>query len=249
MLIWGLLMTVLELEQVVGGYVSEIDIINGVSMAIERSLITGMIGPNGAGKSTLLKMIFGFLHPRQGVICFEGRQIQTYSPYQIKKLGISFVPQGASTFPFLSIHEHFLLSAWTFRHDRRLLRKRINNVYQQFPTLKTKARTRATLLSGGQLRLLSVAKELVSAPRLLLIDEPSCGLAPNLVSQVYSLLRELKDKGITILLVDQNIQKAIECSDCMYQLEMGQIAMHGPTDYFRKNIRGIISESLLGSQE
>lgn len=239
-------MAILEVENVVAGYVRGIDILNGVSMKIDEGGITGMIGPNGAGKSTMFKTIFGFLHPAKGRNIFDGQEIQSFSPDQIKKAGVSFIPQRASTFPMLTVAENLLLGAWIFRHDRRLVKERINEVYEQFPVLKKKRRSKATFLSGGELRMLAIAKEVVTSPRLLLVDEPSAGLAPNLVTQVYEFLRQVCDQGVTIFLVDQNIAKAVEVSDYMYLLEMGKIKAHGPTDQFRENIREIISDSLLG---
>ncbi len=239
-------MAILEVENVVAGYVRGIDILNGVSMKIEEGGITGMIGPNGAGKSTMFKTIFGFLHPTEGRIIFDGQEIQSFSPDQIKKAGVSFIPQRASTFPMLTVAENLLLGAWIFRHDCRLVKERINEAYEQFPVLKKKRRSKATFLSGGELRMLAIAKEVVTSPTLLLVDEPSTGLAPNLVTQVYEFLRQVCDQGVTIFIVDQNITKAVEVSDYMYLLEMGEIKAHGPTDQFRENIREIISDSLLG---
>jgi len=236
---------ILEVESVTAGYVEGIDILKDVSLEITAGMITGMIGPNGAGKSTLLKTVFGFLHPRAGKIVFEGQEIQSLFPYQVKQAGISYVPQGAGTFPQMSVEETLLLGAWIFRRERELLKKQLQSTYERFPALHEKRRVRATFLSGGQLRMLSIAKEVMTSPKLLLVDEPSAGLAPKLVTEVYSFLQQIKDEGVTILLVDQNITKAVEISDYMYLLEMGTIKRRGPTEEFAVHIREIIQDSLM----
>jgi len=235
----------LSVQEVTSGYVKEIDIVNGVSLEIEENSITGIIGPNGAGKSTLLKTIFGFLHPSRGKIIFEDREIQTLSPFRLKQLGISFVPQDINTFPRLSIEENLMLGAWTFKRERKLLRQRLEEIYDFFPVLETKRGKKATFLSGGQLKMLAIGKEVMTTPQLLLVDEPSAGLAPKLVSEIYAFLHRVREQGVTIFLVDQNIIKAVEVSDYMYLLEMGRIKIQGPKEAFKENIRDIIRDSLI----
>ena len=235
----------LSVQEVTSGYVKGIDIISGVSLEIEEDAITGIIGPNGAGKSTLLKTIFGFLHPSHGGIEFEGRQIEALSPFTLKQLGLSYVPQGKSTFPLLSVEENLMLGAWTFRSDRKRLRQRLDEIYAFFPTLDRKRGRKATFLSGGELQMLAIGKEVMTTPKLLLVDEPSEGLAPMLVSEIYAFLQRVRNQGVTLFLVDQNILKAVEVSDYMYLLEMGRIKKQGPKDTFKENIRDIIRDSLI----
>lgn len=235
----------LSVRGVTSGYVKEIDIVNGVSLEIEENTITGIIGPNGAGKSTLLKTIFGFLHPSRGKIVFDGQEIQNFSPFRLKQLGISFVPQDINTFPRLSIEENLMLGAWTFKRDRKLLKQRLEEIYDFFPVLGTKRGKKATFLSGGQLKMLAIGKEVMTTPKLLLVDEPSSGLAPKLVSEIYAFLQRVRERGVTIFLVDQNIIKAVEVSDYMYLLEMGKIKMQGAKEVFKENIRDIIRDSLI----
>jgi ABC-type branched-subunit amino acid transport system ATPase component len=235
----------LSVQEVTAGYVKEIDIVNGVSVEIEENTITGIIGPNGAGKSTLLKTIFGFLHPSRGKIVFDGREIQTFRPFRLKQLGISFVPQEINTFPRLSIEENLMLGAWTFKRERKLLKQRLEEIYDFFPVLGEKRGKKATFLSGGQLKMLAIGKEVMTTPQLLLVDEPSAGLAPKLVSEIYAFLQQVKKRGVTIFLVDQNIIKAVEVSDYMYLLEMGKIKREGPKEGFKENIRDIIRDSLI----
>ncbi len=235
----------LKVEQVTSGYVEGIDILTDVSLEIKERIITGMIGPNGAGKSTLLKVIFAFLNPRQGKILFEGQEIQNDLPSQLKWMGMSYVPQGFSTFPQLTVEDNLLLGAWIFRRDKKLLDQRLKEVYEFFPLLRERRKEKATYLSGGILRMLCIGKEIITKPKLLLIDEPSEGLAPKIVKEIYNFLLKIKDQGTTIFLVDQNIMKALEVSDYMYLLEMGQIKQRGPKEEFEENIREIIRDSLI----
>ena len=235
----------LSIQEVISGYVKGIDIVNGVSLEIEEDTITGIIGPNGSGKSTLLKTIFGFLHPSQGKIVFKDQEIQTLFPFRLKQLGISYVPQGKSTFPRLSVEENLMLGAWTFKKDRRLLNQRLEEIYNFFPVLGAKRGKKATFLSGGELQMLAIGKEVMTTPELLLVDEPSEGLAPMLVSEVYAFLERVRDQGVTLSLVDQNITKAIEVSDYIYLLEMGKIKKQGSKEVFKESIRDIIRDSLI----
>jgi len=235
----------LKVEQVTSGYVEGIDILTDVSLEIKEGIITGMIGPNGAGKSTLLKVIFALLNPRHGKILFEGQEIQNDLPSQLKWRGMSYVPQGFSTFPQLTVEDNLLLGAWIFRQDKKLLNQRLREVYDFFPLLRERRREKATYLSGGILRMLCIGKEIITKPKLLLIDEPSEGLAPKIVKEIYSFLLKIRDQGTTIFLVDQNILKALEVSDYMYLLEMGRIKQKGPKQEFEENIREIIRDSLI----
>jgi ABC-type branched-subunit amino acid transport system ATPase component len=236
----------LELRSVVGGYVEGIDILNGVELTVEAGSLTGIIGPNGAGKSTLLKTVFGFLHPRGGRIAFDGRDISADVPHVIKRLGIGYVPQGTNTFPQLTVHENLQLGAWVFRRDAARVTQMLERAYAAFPRLGEKRSLRATGLSGGEAKMLSIAKEMVTDPRLLLIDEPSAGLSPKITEQVYSQLLAARAQGLTILLVDQNIAKAVEISDYLYMLEMGTVRRAGPRQAFADQLRELIRDALLG---
>jgi ABC-type branched-subunit amino acid transport system ATPase component len=239
-------MALLELHSVVAGYVEGIDILNGVQLTVEAGSLTGIIGPNGAGKSTLLKTVFGFLHPRAGRIAFDGADIQANVPHVIKRLGIGYVPQGTNTFPQLTVHENLQLGAWVFRHDAARVARMLERAYTAFPRLAEKRRLRATGLSGGEAKMLSIAKEVVTDPRLLLIDEPSAGLSPKIAEQVYAQLLAARAQGVTILLVDQNIAKAVAISDYLYMLEMGQVRRAGPRQAFADQLRELIRDALLG---
>ena len=235
----------LILENVTCGYAEGIDILLNVSLEIKEGIITGMIGPNGAGKSTILKAIFALIHPRQGRILFEGREIHDAFPHQLKWMGMSYVTQGFSTFPQLTVEDNLLVGAWVFRKEKKLLHQRLNEVYEFFPMLRENRRNKANVLSGGLLRMLSLGKELITRPKLLLLDEPSEGVAPMIVEEIYLLVQKMKKQGMTIFLVDQNILKALEVSNYMYLLEMGQIKQKGSKEEFETNIRDIIRDSLM----
>ncbi len=240
-------MPLLELQGVVAGYVEGIDILNDLHLGVAGGSVTGVIGPNGAGKSTLLKTIFGFLHPRRGRIVFDGRPVQSLAPHALKRLGIGYVPQGANVFPQLTVHENLQIGGWVYRHDRARVAGMLERAYTAFPRLREKRRLRATALSGGEAKMLSVAKELVTDPTLLLVDEPSAGLAPRIAAQVYERLLEVRAVGVTILLVDQNVTKAVEISDYLYMLEIGRVRREGPRQAFADQLREIIRDSLLGA--
>ncbi|UCE52993.1 MAG: ABC transporter ATP-binding protein [Desulfobacterales bacterium] len=240
-------MPFLTVQNVFCGYYEGIDILQNLSLNVDEGTFIGVIGPNGAGKSTLLKAIFGFLKYRDGKIQFKDREIWDLSPFEIKKLGISYIPQGSNNFPHMTIEENLTLGAWTFRHDKSRIKEGLEKVYDIFPVLSEKKKHKAEFLSGGEAKILSIAKEMISSPNLLLVDEPSAGLAPKIVSYVYEFLRNSQEKGITILLVDQNINQAIDNSQYLYMLEMGTVAMEGSAEIFRENLKDIIRDSLLGT--
>ena len=241
-------MSMLSMENITAGYVEEIDVLNNVSLEVKQGAITGIIGANGSGKSTILKTVFGFLHPRQGRIVFKDREIQELQPYRLKQMGISYMLQEYSTFPQLSIQDNLLLGAWTFRDDKKLVAERLAEIYGFFPVLSERRSEKATYLSGGYLRMLSVGKEIMSKPSLLMIDEPSVGLAPKIVTEIYDLLIQVARQGTTILIVDQNIMKALDVSDYMYMLDMGQVKQGGPKRDFEKDIRELIKVSLMAKE-
>jgi ABC-type branched-subunit amino acid transport system ATPase component len=239
-------MALLELDAIAAGYLPGIDILDELTLRVEPGTITGVIGPNGAGKSTLLKTIFGFLHSHRGRVVFDGQDIGRRAPHELKRLGMSYVPQGTNVFPQLTVQENLELGAWIFRHDGARVTELIERAYAAFPRLHERRRLRATGLSGGEAKMLSVAKELVTDPKLLLVDEPSAGLAPVISNQLYARLLDARERGVTILLVDQNIAKCVEVSDYLYLLEMGRVRHEGPREVFRDHLREIIRDALLG---
>jgi len=238
----------LAVEDLHAAYQSGIDILQGLSLGVRPKSLTLVIGPNGAGKSTLLRAIFGFLKPHAGSIRFRGEPISALDPFEVKARGIGYVPQEINTFPHLTVEENLRMGGWIFRRDKARLARQMARLYEIFPPLAERRRMRASDLSGGQGRMLSVAREMMTEPALLLVDEPTAGLAPNLVDQVYALLMTARQTiGSTILLVDQNIEQAVAHADHVYMVNLGRIKAEGPAcDFPPERIAALIQECLLG---
>lgn len=214
----------LELKDVHGGY-GKITILNGVSFSIPKASITTVIGPNGAGKSTVFKAIFGLLNIQSGQILLDGRDVTRQKPRQMIAHGVTYVPQGRNVVPQLSVYHNLELGGIT-SPDQARVRERIEKVMDQFPMLREFRNRKAIELSGGQQKQLEVARALLLDPKLILIDEPSIGLSPNLVQEVFQTLMRLRDNGVTILMVEQNAKAALAMSDYGLVLELGQTRMH-----------------------
>ncbi len=214
----------LELHKVYGGY-GKITILNGVSFAIPRASITTVIGPNGAGKSTVFKAIFGLLNIQSGKVLLDGRDVTGARPAQMIAQGVTYVPQGRNVIPQLSVWHNLELGGVT-APDQARVRARIEEVMDQFPMLRQRRNQKAIELSGGQQKQLEIARALILEPKLILIDEPSIGLSPNLVQEVFATLRRLRDRGVTVLMVEQNAKAALAMSDYGLVLELGQTRMH-----------------------
>ena len=230
----------LKVEDVTAGYFKWLDILHDVNVVSEKSKITAVIGPNGAGKSTLLKTVFGFLKPKQGKIIFEGEDITGSDPYTLVKKGIGYIPQRRSVFPFMTVTENLEMGAWTL--DK--IGGEIDEVFERFPRLEERKDVLAGSLSGGEQRMLEIGRALIINPKLLLIDEPSAGLAPIIANEIYEKVKDLIKEGITIMLVDQNIRQAIELSDHIYVLELGRNTVDGTREKLDKEIKDIIRDWL-----
>lgn len=239
---------IVSVEDVHAGYTPGVDILRGLTLQARTNAITLVIGPNGAGKSTLLRTVFGFLTPGQGVVRFKGQDTRGRKPSDLKLAGISYVTQDINSFPHLTVEENLQMGAWVFRRDKARLARQLERVYATFPALTAKRRDRAGSLSGGQGRMLSVAREMMSEPTLLLIDEPTVGLAPNLVEQVYEILMTArKATGAAILLVEQNVEQALPLADHLYLLNLGLVKAEGPGAEFDDiRVRELVRECLLG---
>lgn len=212
--------TILTLDSVIAGY-GKMTILNGTTAAIRRATITTVIGPNGAGKSTMFKTVFGLLGVRSGSVMFDGKDTTDHTPRQMLDAGMCYVPQGRNIFPELSVRHNIELGGVAMP-DQSRLRERVDAMMARFPILREKANAQASTLSGGQQKLLEVARGLLLDPKLMLVDEPSIGLSPLMVQEVFSILKELRDKGVTILLIEQNAKQALEMSDYGLVLEQGQ---------------------------
>jgi ABC-type branched-subunit amino acid transport system ATPase component len=238
----------LAVDDIHAAYQSGVDILQGMSLEVPVGGFVLVIGPNGAGKSTLLKTVFGLLAPHRGGISFDGRAIGGLAPHEVKRLGVSYVPQELNTFPHLTVEENLRIGGWTIRNDHARLKTRIARVYEIFPVLAERRRDKAGSLSGGQGRMLSVAREMITEPRLMLVDEPTVGLAPNLAEQVYELLQTAR-KAIptTVLLVDQNVSDALRHAEEVVMMNLGKVKAAGPVAEFGEaRVRELIQECLLG---
>ena len=198
-----------------------------VSLEVNEGEIVSVIGANGAGKSTTLKTISGLLHPTSGGIKFFGEKIDSLTPDQIVERGIAHIPEGRRLFPYLTVTENLKLGAYV-SGAREKARESIQWVYELFPILRERKNQLAGTLSGGEQQMLAIARGLMSRPKLLMLDEPSLGLAPKLVLQVFNIVKKLnKEEGVTILLVEQNVHHALRMADRAYVLETGRITMEG----------------------
>lgn len=218
----------LELKDVYGGY-GKITILNGVSFSIPKASITTIIGPNGAGKSTVFKAVFGLLNIHSGQVLLEGRDVTRQSPARMIGHGVTYVPQGRNVIPQLSVLHNLELGGVT-SPDQQRVRVRMEEVMDQFPMLRRHRDRKAIELSGGQQKQLEIARALLLDPQLMLIDEPSIGLSPNLVQEVFSTLKRLRDNGVTVLMVEQNAKAALAMSDYGLVLELGRTRMHDRAD-------------------
>lgn len=211
-------MSLLEVSDVVAGY-GETEILHGVSIALEEGQIITIIGPNGSGKSTLLKTIFGLVQPKEGHVRFHGEDITRMAPEVVVRKGLCYVPQSSNVFPSLSINENLEMGAFIRTDD---FSQRLEEVYNLFPDLAERRKDRAGTLSGGQRQMLAVARALMLDPILLLLDEPSAGLAPNLVKSVFERILSINSAGVAIVLVEQNAREALRLSSWGYVLASGQ---------------------------
>lgn len=223
----------LRIEGIVAGYYAGQRVLNGVGLAAQPARLTAIFGPNGAGKSTLLRVAAGLIRPIAGRVRLDGRDITELPAHERLGLGIAFLPQGRSVFPDLTVHENIELGGWIYRRDPGRLRRALAATYERSPQLFAWRMRPAGSLSGGQQRLVEIARMMVADPRVVLVDEPSAGLAPNIAEVVYRELAGLKAHHRTILLVDQNVRAALDISDYVITLESGQNRLEGDPARFR----------------
>jgi branched-chain amino acid transport system ATP-binding protein len=211
---------ILTLDEVVSGY-GKMTILHGTSFSVAHGAITTVIGPNGAGKSTVFKTVFGMLPARAGRVMFEGAEITNLQPRDLLTRGISYVPQGRNIFPELSVRHNLELGAVMAPKDFDLA-GRMDAAMDRFPVLRRKANAQASTLSGGEQKMLEIARALLLEPKLMMIDEPSIGLSPILVNELFATLTGMRDRGITVLMIEQNAKRALEVSDYGIVLELGR---------------------------
>lgn len=215
----------LKLISLKAGYGS-MEILHGTSIEILPGEIVALIGPNGAGKSTLLKSIFNLTDVNSGQIIFKGKDITKLPTYELICEGVSFVPQGRQVFSDMTVLENLEMGAFIFK-DKELIKRNIKDVFDKFPSLKEKQRDNASTLSGGQQQMLSIARALIQNPQLLLLDEPSLGLSPKVMKEIFAKIVEINSEGVAIVIVEQNAKQALEIAHRTYVLENGTVVMEG----------------------
>ncbi|HLB49483.1 MAG TPA: ABC transporter ATP-binding protein, partial [Anaerolineales bacterium] len=216
----------LSLENVIAGYIPGVEILRGVNLRVEQGEMVCIVGPNGAGKSTVLRAVSGLIRISTGRVAFNGESLGGLRPEQILTRGIAHVPQGHSVFPKMTIYENLLMGAYTVK-DRATVRRRLDKVYGLFPFLKDRAKEKAGNLSGGQQKVLEMGRALMLEPPLMMLDEPSLGLAPKTMANLFDTIKDLSSTGLTILMVEQNARQGLAASHRGYVLELGKEKFEG----------------------
>ncbi len=228
-------------------YYGPIQAIRGVSLEVPRGRIVTVLGANGAGKTTILRTISGIMSPARGEVRFEGEDIRPLPPDRVMRRGICHVPEGREVFPFLTVNENLIMGAFV-RRDHDAVARDLELCFGYFPQLKARAGQRAGLLSGGEQQMLAISRALMGRPKLLLLDEPSLGLSPLLVGQIFEIIRRInREQDVSILLVEQNAHIALQTADYGYVLEVGRVVMSG--DCARLMQQDDIKEFYLGQRE
>ena len=236
-------MTFLQIQEVTAGYGAGPDILTGLSLNIEKGKSYCIIGPNGAGKSTLLRVICGLLHPRTGKVLHNRKDISNLRTDEILHRGICFVPQDFSLFPDMTVKENLRMGGYIMK-DRKEVDNRIEEVFDMFPILNEKSSDQAKTLSGGQQQMLAIGRSLILRPEVIMLDEPSLGLAPVIIKQIFDSITKLKDAGMTIIMVEQNAHKGLEFAEWGCVLDLGVNRFEGPSDTILSDPR--IQELYLG---
>jgi branched-chain amino acid transport system ATP-binding protein len=217
----------LEIKELRTLHGRKIEALKGVSLTVLSGEIVALIGGNGAGKTTLLKSVAGLLPPDSGEILFQGQPVQRKAPHQMAAIGVIYVPEGRHVFPRLTVRENLDIGAF-MRHDRSGVKEDRERLITLFPALRDRQKQLGSTLSGGEQQMLAMARALMARPKLLMLDEPSMGLAPLMVEKIFSIVQEIHRQGVTILMVEQNARKALEVAHRAYVLETGKIVLEGP---------------------
>jgi branched-chain amino acid transport system ATP-binding protein len=226
-------MSILEIHEVSSGY-GEVQVLWGASLALQDGKLTSLVGGNGVGKTTLLRSVMGLVRPWKGKVLFDGQDVIHMPPYTKAEMGLVLVPEGRQLFTDMSVVENLEMGA-TPKHARPNLSKNLQRVFEMFPRLQERKNQKAGTLSGGEQQMLAVGRGIMADPKVLMIDELSLGLAPVLVLQLFEILRDLKLLGITLLLVEQNVQMALAVSDYAYVLAQGKVEMEGASRELARN--------------
>ena len=212
-------MGILDVQNIYSGY-GKIEVLHNISIHVEPNEIVCIIGPNGSGKSTFLKTIFGLIKPRQGSILFSGKEITQAEPEEKVKMGISYIPQGRNVFSSLTVKENLEMGGTPLRHSKAI-EKAIQNIFQRYPILKNRKETKAGSLSGGEKQLLALAMGIMVQPKLMVLDEPSLGLAPKVIEEIYERINTINREEVTFVIVEQNARKALRLAHRAYVLDLG----------------------------
>jgi branched-chain amino acid transport system ATP-binding protein len=215
----------LEVNEIYSGY-GKIEILHGISLRAKRNEIVSIIGPNGAGKTTILKTIFGVLTAKKGTIKFKGKDVTNYPPDKIVKMGMALVPQGRAVFPSLTVLENLEMGVFT-RDDKQKIKEDLETVFEKFPILKERKHQLGGSMSGGEQQMLAIGRGLMLNPDLLMLDEPSLGLAPKIVETIMNKIVEINESGTTVVMVEQNAKVALEIADRCYVIETGMTKLEG----------------------
>jgi branched-chain amino acid transport system ATP-binding protein len=234
-------------RNLVAGYRPGIDILRGVSVEATRGQVRCVLGPNGTGKSTLLKVLFGFLPAREGEIHLDGQALRSVGPHEMGRHGVVYLPQRPSIFPYLTVEVNLRLGAWRYRGERGRVEELVSRACEQFPVLGERRGQSAGTLSGGQQRQLEIARSLMHDPAVLLIDEPTAGVEPRVAAVIYELIRGLAAQGKAILLVDQNIKRALEIADHVYVMRTGTVLSEGSREEFGGDTEALVARWLYAS--
>ncbi len=219
--------------------------VDGVSLEVGKGAVVSIIGANGAGKSTVLRAISGLVGPKSGEIRFEDQRIDGWDPVHIVKQGIAHVPEGRRLFPYLTVLSNLKLGA-SLRKDKNGIRKDLKVVFEHFPILQKRQNQKAGTLSGGEQEMLAIGRGIMAGPRLLLLDEPSLGLAPVMVNELVPVIENINQKGISVLLVEQNIPLAVRVAKSGYALQVGRVVLEGDIKKFKSN--GVVKQAYLGGK-
>ncbi|HET7343379.1 MAG TPA: ABC transporter ATP-binding protein [Methylomirabilota bacterium] len=234
-------------RDLVAGYLPGIDILRGVSVEAARGHVRCVLGPNGTGKSTLLKTLFGFLPAREGEIRLDGQPLGAAAPHAMGRHRVVYLPQRPSIFPYLTVEVNLRLGAWRYRGERGRVDELVGRACEQFPVLRDRRRQPAGTLSGGQQRQLEIARSLMHDPVLFLIDEPTAGVEPRIAALIYELIRGLAGQGKAVLLVDQNIKRALEIADYVYVMRTGTVLSQGARAEFGGDTEALVARWLYAS--
>jgi branched-chain amino acid transport system ATP-binding protein len=232
----------LSVENIKLGY-NNIPVIHDVSFHVAKGEIVSLIGGNGNGKSTILKGLSGIMRPSSGRIVFNGEDIAATPAHKVVALGMSHVPEGRRLFPSLSVYKNLLLGAYLMS-DKKIIEDRLEYVYSIFPILRDRGQQKANTLSGGEQQMVAIGRGLMSKPKLLMLDEPSWGIAPKLVEKIFEVIEEIRKDGVTILLVEQDVQEALDIADRAYVIQTGKVVLEGTGEELLSS--ELIQKSFLG---